>query len=67
MSDWQPPAETVEQIKERKYECFIKDHEPKPWMPGRCASYAGRGLHLMRCQRKDGHGLGGLFCWQHAK
>lgn len=69
MSDWQPPAETVEQIKERKYECFIEDHEPKPWTPGRCAEYAGRGslaLHLFRCKRKNGYGIGNLFCRQHA-
>lgn len=61
------PPETVERIKARKYECFIEDHEPKPWTPGRCAGYAGRGVHLMRCKRKDGHGLGALFCRQHAK
>jgi len=60
-------VETVERIKSRKYECFIEDHEPLPWTPGRCADYAGRGLHLMRCKRKDGHGLGGLFCRQHAR
>ena len=59
--------ETIEEIKSRKYECFIEDHEPKPWTPGRCADYAGRSLHLMRCKRKDGYGIGGLFCKQHAK
>lgn len=52
-------------IKARKYECFIEDHDEKPWTAGRCAGYAGRGLHLMRCKRKDGHGIGGLFCRQH--
>lgn len=56
----------IKRFKERKYECFIEDHEPLPWTPGRCAGYAGRTLHLMRCKRKDGHGLGGLFCRQHA-
>lgn len=59
--------ETVEKIKDRKYECFIEDHEPLPWTPGRCAGYAGRGVHLMRCKRKDGWGIGGLFCAQHMK
>jgi hypothetical protein len=54
-------------VKERRYECFIEDHESLPWTPGRCADYAGRGLHLMRCKRQDGHGLAGLFCRQHAK
>jgi hypothetical protein len=62
-----PQAETVEKVKERKYECFIEDHEPLPWTPGRCAGYAGPGCHLMRCKRRDGHGLGSLFCKQHAK
>lgn len=60
----------ISRIKTREYECFIEYHEPKPWTPGRCAGYAGRGsigLHLMRCKRKDGHGVGGLFCKQHAK
>ena len=60
----------VERIKERRYECFMEDHEPLPWTPGRCAGYAGRGsllVHLFRCKRKSGHGLGGLFCAQHAK
>lgn len=69
-SKWTPPDETVNQIKARKYECFMEDHEPKPWTPGRCAGYAGKGslaLHLFRCKRKDGQGLGGLFCAQHAK
>jgi hypothetical protein len=61
------PKETVASIKERKYECFIEDHEPIPWTPGRCAGYAGRGVHLMRCKRHDGYGLGGLFCQQHGK
>jgi hypothetical protein len=62
--------ETIESIKARKYECFMEDHEPKPWTPGRCAGFAGSGSlaqHLFRCKRKDGHGLGGLFCSQHAK
>jgi hypothetical protein len=63
-------AAAVEKIKSRKYECFMEDHEPKAWSPGQCAGYAGRGsllVHLFRCKRKDGHGLGGLFCPQHAK
>ncbi len=60
------PPETIESIKARKYECFIEDHEARPWTPGRCAGYAGRNLHLMRCKRKWGYGLGGLFCKQHA-
>lgn len=59
--------DTIETIKQRKYECFIEDHEPLNWTPGRCAAYAGRSLHLMRCKRKDGYGLGGLFCRQHEK
>jgi hypothetical protein len=58
-------TETVEEIKARKYECFIEDHEPKTWTPGQCAGYAGNRLHLMRCKRNDGYGLGGLFCKQH--
>jgi len=65
VSDWKPPVETVETIKSRHYECFIEGHEPLPWTPGQCAGYAGRGLHLMRCKRRDGHGLGSLFCRQH--
>jgi hypothetical protein len=67
MTVYVPPPDTIERIKERHYECFIEDHESLPWTPGRCAGYAGRSLHLMRCKRKDGHGLGGLFCRQHAK
>ena len=62
-------AETVAQIKTRKYECFIEDHEPLPWTPGQCAGYAGRGsllLHLYRCKRRSGHGPEGLFCKRHA-
>ena len=58
---------SIESIKARKYECFIEDHEPRPWCPGRCAAYAGRTLHLMRCKRKDGFGLGNLFCRQHSR
>ena len=46
---------------------FIEDHNDKPWTPGRCADYAGRSLHLMRCKRHDGFGLGGMFCRQHAR
>jgi hypothetical protein len=56
----------IEEIKRRRYECFIEDHESKPWTPGQCAGFAGRSVHLMRCKRKDGYGLGGLFCRQHA-
>ena len=62
--------ETVDRIKDRKYECFLEDHDPKPWTPGQCAGYAGRGslaTHLWRCKRKSGHGIGNLFCAQHAK
>lgn len=58
--------ESADDIMKRQYECFIEDHEPKPWSHGRCAAYAGRSLHLMRCKRKSGFGLGGLFCKQHA-
>lgn len=60
----------IETIKARQYECFFEDHDPKPWTPGRCAGFAGRGslaLHLMRCKRRDGHGIGKLFCRQHAQ
>jgi hypothetical protein len=60
-------SETIDDIKKRQYECFIEDHEPRRWTAGRCASYAGRGLHLMRCTRRDGHGLGNLFCKQHSR
>ena len=62
--------ETIEEIKDRKYECFMNDHEPKPWTPGQCAGFAGKGsraLHLFRCKRRSGHGIGALFCAQHAK
>lgn len=59
--------DTAETIKARKYECFFEDHEPKPWTPGQCAGYAGRSLHLERCTRRDGWGISGLFCWQHAR
>lgn len=64
------PPETIEEIKDRKYECFMEDHEPKPWTPGLCAGFAGKGsraLHLFRCKRRSGHGIGALFCAQHAK
>ena len=60
----------IKEIKGREYECFLEDHESKPWTPGQCAGFAGKGtraLHLFRCKRSDGHGLGGLFCKQHAK
>ena len=55
------PQETIEQIKDRKYECFMEDHEPKSWTPGLCAGFAGKGsraLHLFRCKRRSGHGIG---------
>lgn len=58
---------TIEEIKSRKYECFIEDHEPKTWSPGRCAGFSGRSLNLMRCKKKDGQGLGKLFCRYHAR
>ena len=48
----------------------MEDHADKPWTPGQCAGYAGRGslaLHLFRCKRNSGFGPGGLFCRQHAK
>lgn len=63
----QMAPQSADQIRQRQYECFIEDHEPKPWTPGQCAGYAGRGSHLFRCKRKSGHGLEGLFCAQHAK
>lgn len=59
--------ETAEQIKSRKYECFIEDHEPLAWDSSRCAAYAGRSLHLIQCKKRLGHGAYGLFCLQHAK
>ena len=64
------PDPLIERVKSREYECFMEDHDPKPWTPGRCAAYAGRGslaLHLFRCKRKSGFGLGELFCAQHAR
>jgi hypothetical protein len=67
MTGWTAPIETVDEIKARHYECFIEDHPAKLWTPGRCAGYAGSTCHLMRCKRKDGFGLGGLFCRQHAR
>ena len=67
MSERLTDEQRTERIKQRHYECFIEDHESKPWTPGQCADYAGRGLHLMRCSRRSGAGLGGLFCKQHGK
>ena len=63
-------GEEIAAIKRREYECFMEDHDPKPWTPGRCAGFAGKGslaLHLYRCKRKAGHGIGNLFCKHHAK
>lgn len=60
-------GDTIEKVKAREYECFYEDQEPKKWTEGRCAGYAGRTLHLERCKRRSGHGLGGLFCKQHSK
>lgn len=65
-----PDAEKIFEIKNRKYECFIEDHTPKHWSEGQCAGYAGRGslaMHLYRCKRRSGYGIGELFCKQHAK
>jgi hypothetical protein len=62
-------SDEIGKIKARRYECFIEDHEPKTWSEGQCAGYAGAGslrLHLYRCKRKAGHGVGKLFCCQHA-
>jgi len=59
--------EKIAQIKARHYECFIEDHESKPWTPGQCAGYVGSNIHLMRCRRKSGHGIGCLFCREHAQ
>lgn len=62
-------TKAIERVKTRRYECFMEDHEPLRWTPGRCAGFAGKGslaLHLFRCKRRDGHGLGNLFCRQHA-
>jgi hypothetical protein len=56
----------IEEIMKRRYECFIEDHDSKAWTPGRCAGYAGPRIHLFRCKRKDGYGIGKLFCKQHA-
>jgi len=64
--------EKIDEIKQRHYECFMEDHEPKKWKdaPGQCAGYAGRGslaMHLFRCKRRNGYGVGKLFCKQHSE
>lgn len=59
--------ETAEQIRNRKYECFIEGHDPVSWDSSRCAAFAGRSLHLIQCKKKLGHGAYGLFCTAHAK
>ena len=62
-------ASRIRSVKSRRYECFMEDHDEKTWTAGRCAGYIGRGslsTHLFRCKRKSGHGLGGLYCKQHA-
>ena len=53
----------------RQYECFMEDHDPKPWDAGPLRWLRRErplGLHLFRCKRKSGHGADALFCRQHA-
>lgn len=63
-------AQTIAQIKAGTYASRTqnwKREETKAFDPTQCAGRAWGGWAFMQCSRKPGHGLGGLFCKQHAR
>lgn len=54
----------------KQYGTWAGNPKGHPFDPKRCAEEIqepGRGILFHQCQRKAGHGYGGLFCKQHAK
>jgi hypothetical protein len=68
MKDQMTRSERIDEIKGRRYERIEK--HIVPYDAGRCASYDQFGESsdsYEQCGFPPGHGLGGLFCKQHAK
>lgn len=56
----------TDEMKNKRYGAWAGNPNGKPYKPERCAyetyiDYIGR-----QCNRKKGHGPGGLYCKQHA-
>lgn len=63
---------TLEEAKKIKYG-FAWDMKRRYYIDGQCAfevwNYSKKNTSILRyqCQRKNGHGINGLYCKQHAK
>jgi len=61
--------ETKEQARKNRYGAWAGNETGIPYIEGQCAwaVWPGDGWIQKQCSRKNGYGLDGLYCKQHAK
>lgn len=61
---------TLQRARKQIYGCWAGNPKGSAYREGSCAyevQETGRGMNFYQCQRKNGHGIAGLYCKQHAR
>ena len=58
---------TEEEAKKYKYNSWAGNPQGRPYVVGGCAYEVWSNMLSWQCTRRNGYGMGGLYCKQHAK
>jgi len=61
------PPETLEKAQKRRYGDWAGDPKGTDYYPEYCAYELFSSFVWHQCSRRNGHGVNGLYCKQHAK
>ena len=61
------PPKTLEEARAYRYNKWAGNPKGMPYREGRCAYQVHHWPLFAQCNRKNGRGPAGLYCWQHAK
>lgn len=58
---------TLQEAKVIRYNTWAGNPKGRPYVEGQCAYDVYRNYLSYQCARKNGYGINGLYCKQHAK
>lgn len=58
---------TIEEARAYRYNCWAGNPNGWKYVEGRCAYSVWNNMLSYQCSRKNGKGVGGLYCGTHAK
>ena len=60
---------TLEEAEKLRYDQWAGNSKGVPYRKGHCVTTVSTsdGWHFVQCSRKNGYGMAGLYCKQHAK